>query len=433
MLKSGDYFFSLFDGKQPLLMWLFGIFSTLFSDPLFGGRLVSILFSLFSAILIYLISKKLFSPPKAFLASIIFLLSTGFLFYGRQALMESAITTFGLWNFYLTLGYLHNPSLKNCLYLGLIWGIGLNIKLSFSLFIVAAFAVVIVHNHKQISYLLLSALIALLLLVPLMSQPDFAQILFQNNRFSLTFAEILKFPFLAWWKNVLSILDISTTQILGLMLIPLVINFKHHLKSPASTYLLSTLVLYLLFTRNPSPRYLIPFLPMGIILSFTTFKPLYIIPSLVYFVILDILLLFSPYLYFQFLSTVSAYSQKEIYYGTFTSGFGVKPAVDYVVNKIGNQPAVVGIRLDAGNPENSVFMYLSKYPHIKVVYLDDKSFSPTPDNISVVSPVPIYFITRANQLAGLDRFLIFEASFPKPLGDATQIYRIRTVASDSSI
>lgn len=92
MLASGHWFFSLFDGKQPLLMWIFGLFANLFSDPLFGGRLVSVIFGLFSLLAIYRLSSQ--SLPT----TIVYLLSPIFLFFDRQALMESALTCFGLWS-----------------------------------------------------------------------------------------------------------------------------------------------------------------------------------------------------------------------------------------------------------------------------------------------------------------------------------------------
>src|SRR5437868_2142427 len=39
----GLLFYSLYDAKQPLLMWLFGLAEILIKDQLFAGRIVSVL------------------------------------------------------------------------------------------------------------------------------------------------------------------------------------------------------------------------------------------------------------------------------------------------------------------------------------------------------------------------------------------------------
>src|SRR6266404_5132968 len=39
----GNAYISLTDAKQPLLIWIFGIFATIFPDPLFAGRFVSVI------------------------------------------------------------------------------------------------------------------------------------------------------------------------------------------------------------------------------------------------------------------------------------------------------------------------------------------------------------------------------------------------------
>src|SRR3989344_1389903 len=58
-------YISLTDGKQPLLTWLMYPFLLLFKDPLFAGRIVSVLASVGSVIGIYLVARKLFGKKTA--------------------------------------------------------------------------------------------------------------------------------------------------------------------------------------------------------------------------------------------------------------------------------------------------------------------------------------------------------------------------------
>ncbi|QSR87937.1 glycosyltransferase family 39 protein [Methylacidiphilum caldifontis] len=54
--------------KGPLVAWAISVGSFFFGDTLLGVRIMSILFGLGSAVLIYLLAKKLFEPQTAFLA-----------------------------------------------------------------------------------------------------------------------------------------------------------------------------------------------------------------------------------------------------------------------------------------------------------------------------------------------------------------------------
>src|SRR3989344_5533705 len=49
-------FYSLYDAKPPLVMWLFGLSQSAISDPLLAGRLVTVLFGLATLLGLYLIS-----------------------------------------------------------------------------------------------------------------------------------------------------------------------------------------------------------------------------------------------------------------------------------------------------------------------------------------------------------------------------------------
>src|SRR3989344_4355335 len=99
----GYLYYSLYDAKQPLLMWLFGISQTIFPDPLFAGRLVLVIFGFLTLAGIYKISKKYFDKKTAIIACILYILVPIFVFYDRQVLMESAIGAIGIWSVYYLL------------------------------------------------------------------------------------------------------------------------------------------------------------------------------------------------------------------------------------------------------------------------------------------------------------------------------------------
>ena len=64
--NPGFLYYSLYDAKQPLLMWIFGLFETIFSDPLFAGKLVSVLTGFITLLGLYKLSIEIFSKKLGF-------------------------------------------------------------------------------------------------------------------------------------------------------------------------------------------------------------------------------------------------------------------------------------------------------------------------------------------------------------------------------
>lgn len=420
-------------------MWFFGLFANIFSYPLFGARLVSVLFGVFTFIGIYQITRKISSRKSALLAIIIYSLSSLFLFFDRQALMESAVTAVGVWSLFCLLNFLENSNYKNSFWLGIIWAFGLWIKSSFLIFVITSVLIILIEKRKSLSKIIKNILISfttvLFVLLPFILQKDFGLFLQASGKYSLTLAELINLPFHIWWNNFVSFIDVTFWQSLLILFIPLILfSVKHFNKQKILLLFFHTsIILYIFLTRAGSSRYLVAFLPAGVIISSiavvslkSLYKWLFLAPVFTYFLFFDFLLLFNPVSYFNYLAKVSVFSQKENYLGTFTSGYGITDAINHITSEVNGNLAVVGVRPDAGNPEDSTFVYLSKYPNIKTTYLSAALLGNYPGNY-IVSPYPVYFVARNGQLAGLDNLLIKEAEFIKPNGiDSIVVYKLRT-------
>jgi len=95
-------FLPLSDGKQPLFMWSLIPFLKLFSDPLFAGRLVSVICGIASIIGVFLAARLLFKSEKVgLIASLIVGISPFVVFFDRMALVDSMLAMFAVWTFYL--------------------------------------------------------------------------------------------------------------------------------------------------------------------------------------------------------------------------------------------------------------------------------------------------------------------------------------------
>lgn len=433
---KGLLFYSLYDGKPPFLMWLFGLSNKLIADPLLAGRIISILAGMATLFGIYKICEKYFDKNTAIYASIFYLINPLFTFFDRQALMESAITAVGIWSLFFFLEFIEKSNIKNAFYLGLLWGIGLFVKQSALIFIIAEatlyFWIVLKKKDYKFNWLFISSsYVALAILSPLYFQKDFWASLPESSRFALTIQELFSFPVLLWTKNIVSIGSI----IFWYLFLPLLIigtfgllKFKTNFQKYVSLFFVLCICEVVLLSRVISPRYLTPYLPLififaGHIISLYKpkikfLKPALIVAASISPVIFTTILITNPLDYFSLLAKVTNYSQQKDYVTDWTSGYGTLMAIDYIKANVADSKAVVGVRVDAGNPESAVFAYFEGLKNITPMYFDAKYTDPeTLANDCLRSDVPFYFIARNDNLAGMDKFLVKIKVFNNPKGD----------------
>lgn len=122
-------FLPLSDGKQPLFMWLVIPFLKLFSDPLLAGRLVSVVSGAATLVGIFLLTYALFKSKKvAIVAALIYAVSPFSFFFDRMALVDSLLSTFGIWTLFFALVALRNLRLDFAMLSGFALGGGLLTK-----------------------------------------------------------------------------------------------------------------------------------------------------------------------------------------------------------------------------------------------------------------------------------------------------------------
>lgn len=449
-----DRYYSLIYGNQPLLMWIFGIFQSFLSDPLFAGRIVSVIFGFFALLGIYFIAKQLFNQIIATQASIFYIIIPLFSFFDRQALMESAIGAAGIWAFYLLVQTYKKQQLIHAALLGLILGAGFFIKSSVLIFILAflIFSLVLFFLQRK-KYILMTTLIAFffffLVSTPLLRQPlfweTFSTILTTR---SLSSEEFLSFPLDHWVKTFVDSVELGFWHITPVLFIFGIIGFvlilfkESGLKVYVTFWFLLTFSILILVAKDLTPRYITPFLPFFSISSsyflyamWTRYKKLatlLFITSVVPSVWLSIFQVVVPLDYFYIMNTVTKFSQKNEYVSNWPSGYGVKETCGYLKSKVSSKALHIAVRIDSGNPENAIFTCFNKSQNIKVSYFDSGSFKKNivesaciHDYLTIKSPD--YFISRDNQLGGLERFLKEEKKFYKPEGKSyIGVYKIKS-------
>lgn len=127
--EPGLRFLPLSDGKQPAFMWVLMFLVRRFSDPLFIGRLTSVLYGIGTLLGIFAVTYYLFKSQKtALIASFIWAISPFSLFFDRMALVDAMLTMFGVWTLYFALIVARTLRLDMAMLAGFTLGAGLLTK-----------------------------------------------------------------------------------------------------------------------------------------------------------------------------------------------------------------------------------------------------------------------------------------------------------------
>ncbi len=444
----GQLFLSLDDAKPPLFLWLFGIFEGLIPDPLLAGRLVSVIAGAITLGGLYLIGKRFFDKQLAILAAFIYICVPIFSFFDRQALLESALGAVGIWSLYFLLCYFQKGDRKVAFTLGAVLGLGIFIKTSGILLIIVLGLLIVwwslkIEKRRKVwldgAYGVLGFLC---ILSPLLLNRLFWLTLGSNDRYAHTIAEIFNFPVQAWLRNFLAFGETSFWQLTPLVfllgLMGLITSTKNNRQTDKiiSFYCFSLLVFFVLLVRQPSPRYLVSFLPIWALLASLGLNWLgekqkkwqWVLWGIVLGPALGVTLLqtISPLNYFQLLDRITQYSQKKSYVVGWPSGYGLNETREFLEEKARKSPIMVGVRLDSGNPEDAIFTYFNQNSQIKPVYLD-AHLMPELANIDCLKTrMPFYYVSRDRQLGGLERLLQEKTRFYKPGNESSiGIYRVK--------
>ena len=447
----GQAFLSLYDAKQPFLMWLFGIAQTISpGDPLWASRFISVLTGVLNLTGLYLIARKISSTSVAVITGVIYILCPFFVFFDRQALMESSLASVFIWSFYFFLRFIQKPKVLYPSIIGVIIGIGFLIKSTAVLFritfLVSALYFAVKNRdrlYSLLSQILLGISSFLIVSLPLFFQSAFWTSFGTNDRYSMTFSQLTKFPLAVWGSNLLGNLEILFVNFTPLIFVAVVLGIYSCIKSRNSLYLylliwtaipLLAYVFILRETSSLSFRYLAPLIPLLIIPTAEMFKSrkllltLSLIPALAAYLIL----VFSPAQYFFIKNRLTRFSYLEGYITAPGSGYQVNALRNYFESKAEKEDIYVGVEIAAFNPTAAIYVYYRKNPHIIPAALDTSLF---PEDLvgesdCIATDRPLYFLSTDQQKPTLFKFLEYVDTVSNPYGSETnEIYTLKSGCS----
>lgn len=382
-------YISLTDGKQPLLTWLMYPALSIFSDPLFAGRFVSVVASVFTVIGIYFVCRKLFGRKAAFFSALIYIISPFPLIYDRLALMDSLLACFGIWSLYFTILLVTDLRLDHALLLGITVGLGILTKSSAFFFIYLLPASLLIFNFRSkkknnhllrfIGLSVISIVIVQIMYNSLRLSPWFYMIKQKNYTFIYTASEIMKAPFAHFLPNLYGLSDMLVSYLTLPIDIVVVIAFLWAIirKDKKLLYLfvwfLFPFLSLALFGKVLFPRFILfmalPLLIVsGFILSKLFFFALHKMKILV--LLIPLVLIYPAYQsYLAIFSPVDLAiprTDKNQLFDDWPSGYGVNNVISYLKEKAKYSKIVIGTEGTFGLNPAVYEMYLGNNTNVEI-------------------------------------------------------------------
>lgn len=436
-------FLPLSDGKQPLFMWGIIPFLKLFKDPLFAGRLFSVLSGMGTAVGVFTASYILFKSKKAsLLATFLYIFSPFTFFFDRMALVDSLLSLFGIWIFIFALLTAKKIRLDFAMITGFLLGGALLTK-SPSLFFVILIPTVWLLSDwpKKIKQKLFHLIKLIGIFIPTyFIGYGFYNILRLGPNFSSIGSRNLDyvFPLSHLWTNprdpFIFLIDRSFEWIgamgpwplLVLAIIGLGVTFKKFKKEYLIVFIwfIFPILVQSEFARVFTARYILFSIPFLIILSSTVLlSKKYIVEAISVLFILVFLFLSVKFNYLLINNLEQAplpRSERSGYLEEWTSGTGIKEVAEVIKEEKVKDPTktiIVGTEGYFGTLPDGLQIYLQDIPGITVigVGLNINSVPPELKNAKKAKD-KVFLVMNSSRIRIKDydqEGLILLASYPK--------------------
>lgn len=382
-------FLPLSDGKQPLFMWVTIPFLKLFSDPLFAGRIVSVLSGVGTIFGVFVISFLLFRSKKTSLVTAFaYSISPFSVFFDRLALVDSLLAFFSVWLFVFSFLTFKTKRLDFAMISGFLLGGALLTK-SPALFLSILLPVTFLVDLKSLKNKISLAKTLILYFITytigyglyniLRLGPNFHLITERNRDYVFPISHLFSDPFNPLVGHIGNILNWFLYFGTGVLLILVPISgfylFKKHKNVFWFLFLIICLPLFAqsVYAKVFTARYILFVVPFVFIFSFASLNKLSNNTSKIVNFIIIIFVLTSAVQNFLFLNkpelALLPRNERSGYLEEWSSGYGIKEVSEYIENQYlsSSDKIVVGTEGYFGTLPDGLQIYLNKYPDITII------------------------------------------------------------------
>lgn len=444
-------FISLTDGKQPMFTWVMMILLRVFggADPLFVGRLTSVVAGFFTLIGLWFLSFELFRSRKvAWVAVFLYTIVPFTQWYDRLALYDSMVATFSVWSLYLGILLARYVRLDVALLAGLSMGAGMLNKSSGFLSLYFLPATLLLFDWKSttvgkrlLQWAMFAGIAAVLSQISysvLRLSPYFHMVGQKDNVFVFTPSEWLNQPFRFLVGNLRGMFDwlehYLTLPVFTVAFVPFFTRWKN-LRERLLLYVWWALPFAALatFAKVLYPRFILFMtMPLLILAAWCTVRLwVQVKHSAVRWIGLMIILAPSFYATYRIVTNPILapipFADRGQLIESWPAGGGVKEVVSFLRNEIVSKKISVYTEGTFGLMPYSLEIYLVDNPNIKI-----KGIWPLPpvmpeEMTKDALTMPTYFVTNESQQAPAGWNLTLIGEYQKGTGAEPQKLRLYRV------
>jgi dolichyl-phosphate-mannose--protein O-mannosyl transferase len=406
-------FFSLNDGKPPLFIWSLIPALSIFSDPLFAARFVSVLVGFVQMLILWLIIKKLNGSKTAQIAVLLMSLIVPFWFFHQRMALMDGLLTLGISVSWFGIIMLDSEETKEKFTLnqplrwlpwmvlaGTGWGGALLTKtpaLFFApVFVLWATLTPLLLEKKTFGRHLFqrgllfggAGIIGLLIFASLKISPAFGSLFGRSTDFTYSFAELLQGEWVSTLRNYPKVLSWLSTylrpELLSLTLFALIFSRRKflHAKILLSAFIWAFPLL--LMGKVLHARYFLPVAPFFTISAALFCAEVWIViqknkENLYFLTTAALIFLFFcigslRFLFFSFFAPSQVpfvLDDREQYLTEWSSGHGIREVRDRLFERAhARQRTVVVTEGSFGTLPDGLLLYFSNRPEVEFVRID---------------------------------------------------------------
>jgi len=362
-------FVPLTDGKQPLFMWLTAASFKFISDPLLAGRLISVFSGAGIIITIYLFCLLFFNQKTAIISAIVYLVLPFTFFFDRLALADTLLSFFGTVSLLFAFLLAKYPRLDLSLILGFSLGLAGLTKSPAIYFVVLSLLTFVLFdktNFKKAYFPTISSILAFIIYNILRLGPQFHQIALRNLDYIWSIKEILRHPLDPLLPHISDIITIYTKYISLPLLAGIIFIKRNKLSFLLFLWWFLPLMANAAMAKVFTARYILFTLPPLIILISHGISSL---KHRLFWPIFLLLLLPNLYSIYQisFHPQSTALPSTELgYTSSWTSGWGIKEAGLYLIERSRQANVIVGTEGYFGTLPDGLQIYTDSLPQLTV-------------------------------------------------------------------
>lgn len=380
-------FLPLSDGKTPLFMWAMIPFFKVFDDPLYAGRILSVLSGFITLLGVTFLGWKFLNLRVGLWAALLLAIVPYIVFFDRMALVDSMLAAFSIWSLSLSLLLVKYRRFDLAMVLGYFLGGSLLTKPPgfFNILVLPATILLINWKSKEkyrlILELFVSWTIALLVTLVIYNLlrlgPGFDNLSTRNQDYVFSPQELqgrILDPFIPHVHDIVDwFTKLLTWPVLALMMVGLVFAaVKRNMTMVVILiWALVPMITQMVFLRTFTARYILFSIPPLLILSAWAIdtlilklqgkylgKAILVLAILLFATIpIDYLLLTSPE------KANLPRSERRGYLEEWTAGYGLKEIAQFLIEESKSGTVVVGTEGSFGTLPDGLQIYLEAHTH----------------------------------------------------------------------